>query len=137
MSEMTNFEKAVAVRRHLANKAGEVVCYPSWGDKFSGEEVRRAGGRLVEQIGPISVADFTSEQCDLLDFGRWSDDDPIRLLPVWMHSHLAEGDVLKSISGSTSIVTSDYKHIGTPDYIDNDNRFGCLAYGIYPKGEVQ
>lgn len=53
---------------------------------------------------------------------RLWDDTGLMLLPGEWHAALPEGLALESISGKRVIVGRDY--------IDNDIRFGCLAYGV-------
>lgn len=55
-----------------------------------------------------------------LGFGKW--DETLALIPGEWHATLPKGLVLESITGETVEVGKDY--------IDDDIRYGCLAYGI-------
>jgi hypothetical protein len=59
-----------------------------------------------------------------LDFGKWNEDNPIRLIPLWLLPFLASEFDCQDIIGK--------KHSKLPE-IDNDHRFGYLAYGVIPK----
>ena len=57
-----------------------------------------------------------------LNFGRWSDDSQLRLIPLYLWHCIANGEVLTCIDGKTKIKGLDE--------IDLDVRFGCIAYGF-------
>lgn len=67
-----------------------------------------------------------------MGFGPWADEPDaagniLMLIPGEWHKDLPTGLELESISGK-------HKTVGV-DYIDDDIRYGCLAYGIRaPKG---
>lgn len=152
--EYTDFEKAVLVRRNMATVSAEIAMYDRWPVEYSVKEIRSRNQKLVDHCRGISVMAFTQDQCDALDFSKWSDDSELRLIPVWLYPHLRYGDRLTCIDGSTVTVAKGYHNM--PDaqiervetagggsqkvdgytYIDNDHRFGALAYGIIPaRGE--
>jgi len=131
MSEQA-YSMARNVRRFLANRAGEGIAYPSWNEKFIGQQLREAGQMLADDIGPIPIAGFTAEQCEELGFGKWDEESDLRLIPIWLYPHLCPGEELTSINGEKRFVGVNYTTPETPGYIDNDNRFGCLAWGVTP-----
>lgn len=55
-----------------------------------------------------------------LGFGKWS--ETLALIPGEWYAALPKGLVLESIGGEVAEVGKDY--------IDDDIRYGCLAYGI-------
>ena len=61
-----------------------------------------------------------------MGLGVWGDENgfTLMLLPGEWHRHIPEGFQLESISGKSVVAGQDY--------IDDDIRFGCLAYGIIP-----
>ena len=58
-------------------------------------------------------------------FRNW--DGSMILLPLWALKHMQKGEQLKCIDGTTSVV-------GT-DYIDDDVRGGCIAFGV-PRDDI-
>ena len=94
-----------------------------WQDK------KITGESIFEKIQDftISVDDFTSLSVDdakKLGFCLWSEDQPnLYLIPSYLWSFLPKG--LKVVSFNNDDVV-----IEKPEDIDNDERFGCLAYGI-------
>lgn len=89
--------------------------------------------KLAGEIGRIDVTELTKDQAVELGFGLWSEENPIYLIPFYLYDYLEYGQTLGSIGGDTKVVTPNYKDINSSDYIDNDYRFGCLAYGFSPK----
>lgn len=134
-----HFSNARTVRDNLVKRLLQGVLYnKSWGAEFAASEGVRALEKLKAEIPSISVSSFTEDQCDDLDFGRWDHESGLRLLPVWMYPFLHLGDIVTSITGEDVTVSEGYDDIerfsedGPRIYISNDNRFGCLAYGIVP-----
>ena len=60
------------------------------------------------------------EDLTALGFGNW--DGGLALVPSEWHGRLPDGLALECISGEIAVVGIDY--------IDNDIRYGCIAYGI-------
>ena len=96
---------------------------------------------MVESTGRIMVSDLTEAQVKELGWPKWSDEDELTLIPFYLYDYLEYGQTLTSISGDKKIVTPGYNSglpsypDSNPNYIDNDHRFGFLAYGFYPKQE--
>ncbi len=122
---MTTYEKCQAVRRFIVNRAAEVMNYTSWSDEFAANRIREISEDLSDSIGKINIAELTSIQMDDLGFGRWSEDSPMRLIPLWLFQFLPDEIESECIDGTKSVLKTAE--------MDNDHRFGCLAYGIYPK----
>lgn len=61
---------------------------------------------------------------NLLGFQRWEEDSNLMLIPGYLHQFIPAGLDLYNIAG---------KKIEYKDYTDLDNecRYGCLAYGIH------
>jgi hypothetical protein len=55
---------------------------------------------------------------------KWSDDNDLWLLTIEEFIEVPNGTVLLSISDDTAVKGKDY--------IDDDTRFGCMAYGLTP-----
>ena len=88
---------------------------------------------MAGTIGRIDVTSLTSKEAKSLGFGVWSEETNLHLIPFYLYDFLAFGQELESISGDKVEVTPNYRLSGWPGYIDNDYRFGCLAYGFVPK----
>lgn len=89
--------------------------------------------QLVSELGRVNVTDLTAKQAGELGFGLWDETSNLHLIPYFLYDFLEYGQELTSISGSVKTVTPEYKDIESDNYIDNDHRFGCLAYGFIPK----
>jgi len=66
----------------------------------------------------------TADDLKALKWGRWSKDSPLWLCPEKQFADLPDGIALHSISGKVAVKGRDA--------IDDDTRFGYLAYGIIP-----
>lgn len=137
-----HFRNAQDVRDTLIKRMAMGAIYKSWPNDFAGEKLREAVTDAKRDVATISVMGFTNAQCRDLGFGLWDEESGIRLLPVWLYPFLHNGDVLTSIGGETVIVRDGYDNIdnfsrdGARHYINNNCRFGCLAYGIVPDREA-
>ena len=107
-----------------ANRVAETVQYSSWSDEFCRKEIKEAHDKLVEELKKhINFKTITRKEAVELRFGRWSDDTPnLYLIPLWLLPVIPVGTELTSISGE--------KIIYNGSNVDNDIRFGCIAYGI-------
>lgn len=110
-----------------ANQIAETVQYTNWSDKFCREEIKRATDRFVNELKKyIDFNNLTEEEAQELRFGKWSDDEPdLYLVPLYLLPILPIGTKLTCINGQKIIY--DGKNI------DNDTRFGCLAYSVRVK----
>ncbi len=127
--KLSTFEKVKAIRRTLLNKVGESLSYESWGNEFRLEniqDIHKTLNRWEEEHGSMKIdpTDLSFEQMNELEFGSYSKENPIKLIPIWLFPFLCEEFESESISGSKYYKLSD---------IDNDHRFGSLAYGVIPK----
>jgi len=130
MSESNStFEKCMNIRQFIMNRAAEVIVYGgkgSWSPEFCFEQMtafvekQKKNSPDYYQIQP---SELTSEQMDTLRFGRWSEDDPMRLIPLWLFPFLADDVRVRCIDGSETLKKAD---------MDDDHRFGQLAYGVLP-----
>jgi hypothetical protein len=60
-----------------------------------------------------------------LGFGKMTEESPMWLIPLWLLPFLPDIIETECINGTKSVLKKSE--------IDNDERFGCLAYGVYPK----
>ena len=123
---MNTFEKCQTIRRVITNRAAEVMVYADWGDDFAAKQIREIPKSLLErnpELGRIQPAELTADECDSLGFGRLSEENPMRLIPLWLLPFLAYEIKTTCIDDSSVLCKAD---------MDNDNRFGYLAYGVTP-----
>ena len=125
---MTTYEKCQAARRAIVNRAAEVMNYTNWSDEFAAKQIREVPEVLIEKIGKINIAELTVSQMDDLGFGCWSEDNPMRLIPLWLLKFLPDEIESECIDGTKSTRKTAE--------MDKDHRFGCLAYGILPNADL-
>ena len=127
--KMTTYDKCRTIRRMIVNRAAEVMAYKTWSEEFSTQEIRALPKELAESKNgkkyfSIQPAEMTDSQLEELGFRKWSDETPMRLIPLWLMPFLAEEIETECIDGE--------KRLTKKSEMDNDNRFGCLAYGVKP-----
>ena len=127
--QLTTFEKAKAIRTNLLTRVGESLSYKSWSNEFRLSNIQNINELLEiweENHGSFKIdpTDLSFDEMIELGFGSWSEKNPMRLIPIWLFPFLCNEFECESISGSKYYKLSE---------IDNDHRFGCLAYGVVPK----
>lgn len=106
-----------------ANRVAETVQYKTWSDEFCRNEVRTATMDFLSELRKhIDFSKFTKEEAVELRFGKWSDDTNLYLIPLYLLPIVPVGAELTSINGD--------KVVFDGNNVDNDVRFGCIAYGI-------
>lgn len=85
----------------------------------------KMGGVPAETMTAALLQQVPLENLYAEGFRNW--DGTMLLLPLWALAHMQDGECLTCIDGSTVTV-------GT-DYIDDDTRGGCIAYGI-PRADI-
>lgn len=111
---------------YLANRVSETTQYESWSDEFSRKEIKEANQKFVDEIKKhIDWENLTEEDCKELRFGKLDEESGIYLIPLYLFPTIPIGMKVYSINGQE--IVND----GTN--LDNDIRFGCIAYGIKPK----
>jgi len=113
----------------IMNRAAEVMAYTNWEDDFAANQIRNFPAELASQktgkdYFEIQPAEMTDKQLKELGFGIWSDKTPMRLIPLWLFPFLADEIATECIDGEKTTTKKSE--------MDNDNRFGCLAYGVIP-----
>jgi hypothetical protein len=127
---MNTYEKCKSIRRMLLNRAAEVMAYKNWSHEFATEQIRDFPEDVKEmtdgnELFGIQPSELTDSEMIDLGFGKWTEDNPMRLIPLWLLPFLADEIETECIDGEKKLL----KKSG----MDNDNRFGCLAYGVIPK----
>lgn len=114
----------IQVLRHVVNTVAQTVDY-GWSDEFSKEETSQALKVVRDKI--IAEVDFTElaeSELQELGFSKWSDEElpGVYLIPLYLYPCIPDGTVLTCIDGK--------EYTKGVHAIDNDIRFGCIAYGI-------
>lgn len=86
---------------------------------------RKLCGVTTENITCDMIQQVSLDSLYAAGFHNW--DGTMVLLPLWAFKIMRSGERLKSIMG-------EYKTVGT-DYIDDDTRGGCIAYGV-PRDDI-
>lgn len=107
----------------------EMACeyYQNPNDVYT--EIKIARDRFLEKLkDEIDFNNLSEQEAKELRFGKWSEEDPtLYLIPIWLFPILPVGTKLTCINGE-DIVYDGHN-------VDNDVRFGCLAYGVRVKLE--
>ena len=92
-------------------------------------EIKIARDKFLEKLkDEIDFNNLSEQEAKELRFGKWSEEDPtLYLIPIWLFPILPVGTKLTCINGE-DIVYDGHN-------VDNDVRFGCLAYGVRVKLE--
>lgn len=124
---MTPFDICKTIQRNILRTASEVAVYESWSDEFAISEIRGLAARIKSGswFKPIDPSSFTMDELVELGFGRWSSDNMLMLIPLWLVPYL-----VPSFEGG-SISDDERRTIITAE-MDTDNRMGMLAYGVFP-----
>lgn len=127
MEEFTAVELCRSIRRIMINRSAECMTYATWSDEFIAKEIREIPKIVKEwkEYHPIDPNELTRDEMIELGFGKWSDEDPMYLIPLWLLPFLPDEIECGCIDGEKSLMKIAE--------MDNDNRFGCLAYGVMPK----
>lgn len=127
MTELTDYAKARMIRQALLRATGEANQY-GWSDEAIRAQLFHTASKL--QAYKVDVTKLSLSEVNELDFGNW--DGKLRLVPLWLFPYLAEGQRLTSINGEEKTVNLSYRDRNSPSYIDNDHRFGSVAWGFVP-----
>ena len=122
---MSDYDFLLMVRHAIINRAAEVFCY-NWGADFSSERIKEIPDVFSksEYFRKVDPNELTIEQLVNIGFKKWDDESGLMLIPLYVYPFLKDEIVCGSISDKEAslIKVSD---------IDTDNRFGCLAYGVF------
>jgi hypothetical protein len=128
---MTTFEKCKSIRDSILTRAGEMLTY-GWSDDFklsNMNDIHKSISKWEEKYGSFRIDpnDLTEIEMEELGFSSWSEDSKLKLIPIWIFPFLSECLDVESISGEKYTKKSD---------IDNDHRYGLLAYGVNPTNRL-
>lgn len=122
---MTTYELA---KRYLVVHANVMALgyeyRETWSKEFRSDKVDDFYNGIRSRDGYRHINPRELSKQELLSIGgaAW-DGSGLVLLPLWMLFHLPDEIELTSITGETRVFRRGD--------IDNDERFGCLAYGIF------
>ncbi len=133
-ASMTTFAKCKIIRSFILRRAAEVMAYTSWDAEFAASEIKNIPKDLIRscvkfEVDNLNPSDLTAEEMKDLDFRVWLKDQPFRLIPLWLLPFLAEDLYVCDFEGV-------FSHVRKSE-LDNDNRFGCVAFGVLPKDWVR
>lgn len=124
------YAKCLSARQSILNNTAQAITY-GWGNRYGwsnttiAQTILELPTRIKRQVGEIDITQLTAEQMDDLGFGTFSEDLPIRLIPLWLFPYLPTRIKVTKLDGTTEDISTEK--------MDTDHRGGCLAYGIYPK----
>jgi len=124
---MTTFDTCEGLKRVVLNNAAMVMVYMNWDLEFAANEIRNMPEKIrnADWFDPVNPNDLTADELDQLGFGLWSEDNPMRLIPLWLYPFLVDEFIGSSISGEKPAT------LRTID-LDTDARGGLMAYGVIP-----
>lgn len=125
--ELSEYEIAASIRSHLLRVVSEVMNYHKhWSNEFSIKSIDEITDKIksANWFRFIDPYEFNQDQLLDLDFRRWSEDSQLMLAPLWLFQFLKDG--VKYID------IDDQEIIFNKSDADNDNRYGCLSFGIIP-----
>lgn len=110
----------------FANQVSQGLTYKSWSPEFKAKENEESATKMYEALAKhIDVTTLTVEEARALRFMKWEEESDLWLFPLWLVPLIPEGLVVTFIDGHTTPYIKDT--------LDNDIRFGCVAYGIIIK----
>lgn len=127
--DMTTYQKAKSIRSFIINKAAEAMCYESWTPEYCTTNIREIPAKALEKFGPLNIELLTESQMKELGFGKWDEKSQGNLIPLWLFPFLLEEIVTECIDGEKSILKKSE--------MDDDHRFGYLAYSVLPSIEEE
>lgn len=123
---MNEYDLCKWIKSRIANKAAEVFSY-NWSVESCVNEIRELPGIIINTEGffRIDPTVLTKDEMTGLGFSLWSEESPMMLLPLWLLPFLVDEVKVGSVSGG------DYSVVRRVN-MDNDHRWGYLAYGVKP-----
>ena len=120
--ELLDINGVHRLKTTIANLAGQSFQYSeSWGAEFAHQETIKTIKKMAEKYS--TNLEFGKDDLAKIGLSPW-DESGLMLIPVWLLPFIASGTKVTSIGGEDAVYGEDD--------IDNDTRFGCLAYGVFP-----
>jgi hypothetical protein len=128
MLELNDREIAQTIKIALLTTVSEVIAYKkSWSEEYSLKTLYNFPERIkqAEWFRFINPYNIPKEELFSLGFRLWSEEDKMLLIPLWIVQFLDRSIECVDINNNTDKLSNFID--------DNDNRFGCLSYGILLK----
>lgn len=109
------------------NQVATTTRYESWSDEYCRDQNKKHMDNMLDVLKQhIDFDNLTADQAWQLGFCLWDSDQPdLFLIPLYLLPIIPIGTKLTSIN--------DREVIYDGTNIDDDIRFGCIAYGIHVK----
>lgn len=120
-------KEIIEILTYMANTIGEIDAYSeTWSAEYCKKYAMERHQTAIDALKKhLDWDNLTEQDCKELRFMRWSEDSKMYCIPIWLYKAIPVGTELISIGGERIVFDGNN--------IDNDTRFGCLAYGIIPK----
>ena len=106
----------------LVNEVAKAVVY-NWDNEYKATENKESFNIFYEELKKhIDFTKITQAEATELRFGKWDTESNLYLFPLYLVPIIPEGLEVTTISGNKI----KYER----NKMDNDIRFGCVAYGI-------
>ena len=122
---MSDYDFLLMVRQTIINRAAEGFSYSLDAD-FLSKRIKEIPDVFSksECFRKVDPNEMTKEQLLDLGFQKWDEDSGLMLIPLYIYPFLKD----EIMCGSISDICSRLIKVSE---IDNDHRFGCLAYGVF------
>lgn len=118
---MNTYEQCCSIRRIILNCTAEVMNYKSWGEEYAYKRIMELP--QIIKVKNINPSELSMTEMKDLGFGRWNEETELMLIPLWL---------MQFIDPEIDVICIDGDTVKFKD-ADNDNRYGCLAFGVIPK----
>ena len=116
-------EKIFSCLVSYVNRVSTTVQYKSWSDDFCRNEVKTCTNDLLSILRKlIDFSNLSQTEARMLHFIKFDDKSDLYLIPLYLLPIIPIGTELICIDGTT--ITYNGSNI------DDDIRYGCIAYGI-------
>ena len=112
------FANACSIRARVLWTAAEINQYKTWNPEFCVKEINTTFSKFSKVV--VDPNDLSEEE--MVNLGFLQFEDGFYLIPLWLINNLPETCFLTCIDGESRVFNKNE--------IDNDNRFGMLAYGV-------
>lgn len=116
------------IMREICISSAMVHYYVNWKNETKIEEIDNSFNLKHDgkkfQFNPN---DLTKEELIEVGFRLWDDETNLMLVPLYLHPYIYPNLVCESINGNERLISD----------VDLDVRFGCIAYGFYPKNHEE
>ena len=123
---MTTFEMCKSIRNAILNNTAAVAAYTDWTEKSAAGRIRGLAEKVkrAKWFKAPSIDLLTDAEMAELGFMRWTDNSPMRLIPLWLLPYLTGRLTVVNIDGTVARVEVDS--------LDNGNHDGMLPHGLIP-----